>query len=178
MRRRSDGSHWVAWVAVVALLAPLVVAPAIAPATVAEQRARLPPAAACEGPIEGTWRGLSWYPLQRQWYEFTLEIRRRPGSESELTGTIVAHFWDRTLESSEPGPCRDLQRVRIRQPAAGRFAGGPVDFGGTAWEVEEVACGAWHGTAYVLESLQGHARTPAIGHSSTTPRVKMPSGHT
>jgi hypothetical protein len=100
----------------------------------------------------------------------------------------VANFWDGTLENSKPGPCRGLKRVRIGQPAAGRFAGEQVDFGGTAWEVEEVACGARHGTAYVLDHFngtldperhgvgKGEARPAPQRHQEPTPPIRSAAG--
>src|SRR5512136_229718 len=54
-------------------------------ATVAEQRARLPPPAECEDPVEGIWRAHQFAVARNEWYIFTLEVHRvKPGS-SELT---------------------------------------------------------------------------------------------
>ena len=153
MHRRSP--PWIHRALVGALLAMLILPPAPAPATVSEQRARLPPAAECDDPIEGTWRGLSYYPLHRQWYEFTLEIRRREGKGSELSGSIDAHFWDGEPGSSEPGACQGGQRVIIQQTAAGTFAGGKVHFGGTSWKLGRVLCGQRTSGDYVLDQFKG-----------------------
>ena len=146
---------WTDHVALAALLAALTVRPAEAPATVAEQRARLPPPAECVDPIVGTWRGLTWYPHHREWFEFTLEIQRAPGKAGELTGSILAHFWDGTPEVSEPGACTGPGiRVVVRQPAVGTFDGKQVTFRGTSWKVERVICGQWNGD-YAVEQFVG-----------------------
>jgi hypothetical protein len=153
MPRRRTG-RLVQRLSLVALFATLIVRPGPAPATVAEQRARLPPAAECDDPIEGTWLGLSWYPNHRQWYEFTLEIRRTEGSDTALTGTILAHWWDGTPDVSEPGACRGT-RIRVREPAEGTFAGGKVQFGGTSYAVDEVICGDYDGSNYAVDVFKG-----------------------
>lgn len=142
-------------VALVALVAGLTVRPAEAPATVAEQRARLPPPAECDDPIAGTWRGLTWYPHHREWFEFTLEIQRVPGKDGELSGSILADFWDGVPEVSEPGACTGPgNRVLVRQPAVGTFDGKQVTFRGTSWKVERVVCGEWSGD-YAVERFRG-----------------------
>jgi hypothetical protein len=142
-------------VALAALLAALIVRPADAPATVADQRARLPPPAECDDPITGTWRGLTWYPNHREWFEFTLEIQRAPDGAGALTGSILAHFWDGVPEVSEPGACTGPgNRVVVRQPAIGTFDGKRVTFRGTSWEVERAVCGKWSGD-YAVEQFLG-----------------------
>jgi hypothetical protein len=142
-------------VALAALFTVLIARPADAPATVAEQRARLPPAAECDDPITGAWRGLTWYPDHGAWFEFTLEIQRTPGKPGELAGSILAHFWDGVPEVSEPGACTGPgKRVVVRQPAVGTFDGKQVSFRGTSWKVERVICGSWSGP-YIVEQFVG-----------------------
>jgi hypothetical protein len=129
------------------ILVGLCVKPA--PATIAEQRARLPPPAECSDPIVGTWRGLSWYPNHLQWYEFTLEVKRVPGDDEKLTGTIFVHYWDGPIDNHEPpSPCRG-QRVKIHQPAEGFYRDGQVQFGGTSVINDEVICGGFSGEYWV-----------------------------
>ena len=137
---------------VAVVLVGLCVRPA--PATIAEQRARLPPPAECTDPVEGTWRGLSWYPNHHQWYEFTLEIRRVPGDDTKLTGEILAHYWDGPIDRHEPpSPCYG-QHVTVKQPAEGFYAGGRVQFGGTKVIYDKVICGA-HSGAYLVDVFKG-----------------------
>jgi hypothetical protein len=78
-------------VAVVAILAALTIRVPEAPATVAEQRARLPPAAECEDEIEGKWRAHTYSDWRGRWAEFTLEIHRVKGDPVASTGLIKAH---------------------------------------------------------------------------------------
>jgi hypothetical protein len=136
----------------VALFAMMICRPAEAPATIAEQRARLPPAAECAHPVEGKWKGKTYYQQHRNWYEFDLEIRRVDGSDSELTGTIRVHFWDGVPEQTEPGDCMG-QRIKIVQPASGSFVDGKITFGGTSWSVEEEICG--HSGGYIVDTFSG-----------------------
>lgn len=74
-------------------LAAFVVLSAVprrAPAgTVAEQRARLPPAAQCEDPVEGLWRSHDFRDRWDEWTIFTLEIHRESGSE-RLRGRLAS----------------------------------------------------------------------------------------
>ena len=79
--------------------------PRRAPAgTVAEQRARLPPPAQCEDPVEGIWKSHDHREWRQQWTIFTLEIHRVDGT-NELRGTIRNESWRGGAEQSEPGPC-------------------------------------------------------------------------
>jgi hypothetical protein len=154
-RRRDVRSGRAPRAAVAAWLIAMTLRPAPAPATVAEQRARLPPAAECEDPIAGTWRGLSYYPGHRQWYEFTLEIARDAAKPGELRGTILAHYWDGPPDRSEPLPCKDgVSQATIRQQARGTYDDGRVWFGGIRWEVASVACGS-HGGRYITDQFKG-----------------------
>ena len=141
--------------AVAAWLIALIVRPAPSVATVAEQRARLPPAAECDDPIAGTWRGLSYYPNHRQWYEFTLEIARDAARPGELRGRILAHFWDGPADRSEAPACaRGLQQLTIRQDARGTYDDGKVWFGGIRWEVDSIQCGHYEGR-YITDQFKG-----------------------
>ena len=142
-------------VAVGAWLAALALRPAPSSATVAEQRARLPPAAECEDPIAGTWRGLSYYPDHGQWYEFTLDIARDAAAPGTLRGTILAHFWDGPPDRSEPpASSGSMAHVKIRQDARGTYEDGKVWFGGIRWEVDGVLCGQF-GRRYITDQFKG-----------------------
>lgn len=147
--------RWVARAAVAAWLVAMTLRPAASPATVSEQRARLPPAAECDDPIAGTWRGLSYYPNHGQWYEFTLEVSRTAADQNVLAGSIVAHFWDGPPDRSEPLPCADGRlQVAIRQDARGTYEDGKVYFGGIRWEVDKVMCGQYS-NRYITDQFKG-----------------------
>src|SRR5687768_9516453 len=47
-------------------------------ANVQEQRARLPPPATCQDPVEGIWKSHALYPNHGIWHIFTLTVRRDP----------------------------------------------------------------------------------------------------
>jgi hypothetical protein len=133
----------------------LLLLPALAPATIEEQRARLPPPAppgTCQNPIEGVWRSLRWYPGNQAWYSFVLELRQRG---TALEGRIEAISWDTPPNRPEPGPCRaGLEHFSVVQPARGTVDGLRIDFAATAWSVGSVFCGSrpW---AYNLDHFRG-----------------------
>ena len=133
-------------VPVTLVVATVVLIPALAPATVEEQRARLPPPAqpdTCQNPVEGVWKSLRWYEGNGAWYSFELEIHQ---SGNTLSGSIRAHSWDTGPRETEPGPCRaglshwivfptalgsvDLSRIHIlRSRRQKRFrSGGALDY--------------------------------------------------
>lgn len=132
------------WVTVgcVVTVAAVTLVPSIAPATIEEQRARLPPPAPpgqCQNPVEGVWKSLRFYPGNGAWYSFVLEIHRQG---DRLTGQIDAYSWDTPPTVSEPGPCRPgLSHWVVTQPATGTIDGLRLTFGGTRWGVRQVYCG-------------------------------------
>ena len=120
----------------------VVLAPAEVPASIQEQRARLPPPAECPDPVEGYWKGHYYQQTYRQWYVRTLEIRRTGEDRKELVGKIVAHFWDGGPNDQKPPPCRpglQMEQV-VNMPAKGTFIDGTIDFGGTSWSAEPPIC--------------------------------------
>jgi hypothetical protein len=151
----SSSRRRVVSVALVSLLGALVLLPSLAPATIEEQRARLPPPArpdSCQNPVEGVWRSLRWYPGNRAWYQFTLEVRQRG---TELYGTIEAHSWDTPPTVQEPGPCRPgLEHWVVVQQAVGRVDNLRLTFGGTRWAVQSAYCGA-RPYGYNLDQFRG-----------------------
>ena len=126
-------------VAIAAWLAVLAFSPD-APATVEEQRARLPPPAACASPVAGTWKALSFDVRQQRWYDLRLEVREDPQDASRLTGKISVDTWEGGASASEPPvPCTG--RYRGTMPGSGSFANGLVDFHGGDFTLAEVVCG-------------------------------------
>jgi hypothetical protein len=141
--------------ALVAVLAAVILLPSLAPATIEEQRARLPPPAqpdSCGNPVEGVWRSLRWYPGNSAWYQFTLEIHQRG---NEIHGTIEAHSWDTPPTQLEPGPCRQgLDHWVVIQEAHGTVDGLRIDFAGTRWGVAQSYCGT-RPFSYNLDHFRG-----------------------
>lgn len=115
--------------------------PRIAPATIAEQRARLPPPAECDDEVAGIWKSHAWYPGHQQWYIFTLNVYRAE-TEGQLTGTVHSHYWSGTPATEEPPPCRPGgYHQTVIMPADGTVDGMRIEFGGTSWQLEQTFCG-------------------------------------
>jgi hypothetical protein len=140
---------------VAAFLLALTVRVPEAPATVAEQRARLPPAAECEHPVEGTWKAVVYSENHLSWYEFVLEVRRVKGSVSALTGMIYVDTWGGGPEQSEPGPCAGYRRIKGKMEGRGSFADGQVVFGGREFQLVEDICGERQAVPYDPDQFTG-----------------------
>ncbi len=122
-----------------------LVAPALAPADIQEQRARLPPPADCTDPVEGVWMSHTFYPHVSEWYIFTLTVRRVAGNPSALEGSVHSMFWTGEAQRSEPPACGQGDRRSVNEPAQGRLEGGTIFFGGTAWQSAPDSCTVVHG---------------------------------
>jgi len=110
-----------------------------APATIEEQRARLPPAAECSSPITGRWRSLNFSHYEGAWYQFTLEIHE-DGPDGSLTGMIYVDDWVGPEGTPEPPlPC--IRRHKGKMTGRGTFKNGEVSFGGSNYERVEQVCG-------------------------------------
>lgn len=139
----------------VAAMSAVILWPALAPATIEEQRARLPPPpppGQCQNPIEGVWKSLRWYPGNAAWYSFVLEIHQQG---TRLVGQIDAYSWDSPPNQPEPPPCRPgLDHWVVTETAVGTVEGTRIHFGGTRWAVRQSICGnrPW---AYNLDHFTG-----------------------
>ncbi len=113
-----------------------------AEATISEQRARLPPAAQCEDPVEGVWKSHMYRPTWGDWECFYLEIRRKAGSDTELTGIIRNHSWQGDPHDQEPGKCRGRDQWIVSMDGRGTIHGDEILFGGIGqWRMDRVFCG-------------------------------------
>lgn len=121
----------------------ILLLPALAPADVQEQRARLPPPATCEDPVEGTWMSHKFYPEYGDWYIFTLRVRRVAAGQPQLTGEIQAHVWTGGLGDVQPPPCNPgLSHWTVLMTAQGTAdAARNIHFWGTQWRPEAAFCG-------------------------------------
>jgi hypothetical protein len=131
-----------------AVLLALWLAPRCAAATVAEQRARLPPPAECEDPVEGIWRAHQFEARRGEWYIFTLEIRRVKPGALELTGTVLSEYWSGGPQDQQPPACNTggyRFHHKVRMPAKGTLRETNVFFGGTSYSWEEDVCRTGHG---------------------------------
>jgi hypothetical protein len=125
-------------------LAALVFRPSTSRGSIAEQRSRLPPPAHCEDPVEGEWKAHQYNDVWKNWVIFRLNIRRKPGSPSELVGSITNETWEGTKKDQEPGACGATVpfRIRVSMPDAfGTFTDGRVSFEARAWQFDELVCG-------------------------------------
>jgi hypothetical protein len=124
----------------------LVVFPGRVPASVEEQRRRLPPPAKCDDPVEGEWRSHQYNPMYRDWSQFTLTVRRKAPGSKELTGTIKNRFWTGTPSEVQPPPCRPgLRHYVVSMPAYGTIEGHRIFFGSRTWQIEQRLCGGMFG---------------------------------
>ncbi len=139
---------------VVALACLLV--PSLAPGTVTEQRARLPPPQTCADNAVGVWKAHFWVEHMRTWHIFVLEIRRAEGPGSGLVGTIKADLWEAGPGQQEPGPCKGSLRMLVTMQGRGEYdrTNRQIRFGGTSYEIDEIACGSYYG-GYNLDQFSG-----------------------
>lgn len=127
--------------------------PQSAPGTVAEQRARLPPAAECQDMVEGTWRAHVFSPRFGDWHIHTLYIHRVKGSKTELTGKMTAEVWDGGANDQQPPPCRGRTHYKVTMPSKGQVVNGEIDFHGTSLKLDRVLCGRYVG--YNVDNYAG-----------------------
>lgn len=128
----------------------------MAPATIEEQRARLPPPAECDDPVQGLWKSHQYDPRYGDWTVFTLNIRRAEGSPGGLVGTITNHSWDAGPAQEEPPPCGRGTQWIVSMDARGTASGdGRIAFGGIGgWRLDRVVCERGPG-AYNLDNFTG-----------------------
>lgn len=127
--------------------------PESAPATVAEQRARLPPPKECENPVEGRWKAHIYEDWRKFWHAFTLEIRVADDDPEKLIGRILTQGWDGSAKDERPGPCQGGLHFLVSMTAKGTYRNGQVSFWGTKWKLDEVRCGNFGG--YNLDRFTG-----------------------
>ncbi len=147
--------------------AGLMLLPSIAPATVEEQRARLPPPASCQDTLEGVWMSHKYEVPYDEWMIFTLEVHRDPRGDAAptrqnipgripLVGRIEAHAWFGAGPSgSAAPPCSPgIHHWTVNMTAEGFADGNHFQFWGTRWAVGQVFCGPRH-FGYNLDHFTG-----------------------
>ncbi|MDP3273971.1 MAG: hypothetical protein Q8Q09_02170 [Deltaproteobacteria bacterium] len=150
---------------VAAAMVGAVMFPQVLHGSIEEQRARLPPAATCQDPVEGVWMARVFHQPGLDWYIYTLEIHRTAPGASTLTGELHARFWNGPRNVFEPQPCTPgaLDRT-VFMTGAGRANGLDVDFYGTSWRPETLNCGpagSMQWISYNLDHFSGRI-DPAI----------------
>lgn len=124
-------------------------------ASVGEQRARLPPPAACADAIEGVWRSYGYNPDRGAWSRFTLTIERQSGSSSALKGTIHNEGWKGDESTLQPPVCTGRTHFEVSMDARGSFQGSTVVFFGVGdWRMDELHCGG-ESFGYSLDRFTG-----------------------
>lgn len=123
--------------------------------TVAEQRARLPPPAACKDPVAGVWKSHSYDERHGDWTVFTLEIHRVTPGRDEFEGRITNHSWVAEAHESSPPACRGELRYMVSMDAKGTVQAGHINFWGIGtWSLDAVPCGHWN-MGYNLDHFSG-----------------------
>ena len=153
--RRVRRPAWFGPSLLIALSVGLTLVPGRGQATVAEQRARLPPPAACKDPVAGVWQSHSYNEMYREWGRFTLTVRRVEGSETALEGEIVNESWYGPETESVRGPCLGRLQYLVSMPAVGSYVGDTVEFHGTDWKMEEELCAVTDSFGYNLDRFSG-----------------------
>jgi hypothetical protein len=144
--------------------APLVIglgsslSPRLAPATIEDQRSRLPPPAfECgDDPIAGIWQAHAYYAHVRQWYRFELTIAREPEDRppGALSGSIRVEFWNGGPEHAEPPSCAERgDRAGVFEQAAGHSEALELRFDATDWRDLELCDKQVRG--YLLDHFSG-----------------------
>ena len=129
--------------------------PGTARPTVAEQRARLPPAATCRDEVTGIWKSHDFDERYQDWTIFTLDIHRVEGSETALEGSITNHTWYADKRFSEPPACAGSLEYFVSMNALGTFSDGFIQFGGVGeWRLDDVPCGRFT-MGYNLDNFSG-----------------------
>lgn len=125
-------------------VAVVVLFAANAPASIEEQRARLPPPATCDDPVEGEWRGKKWEGRYGNWFAVVLAVRRAAPGSNILTGSISARIWYATERDVEPPPCNPSIRrdYSVEMPAAGSIEGNAIRFGASTYRITAIHCGS------------------------------------
>jgi hypothetical protein len=144
--RRRRAQRWLNIFAVTSVAAVVLFASA-APASIEEQRARLPPPAHCQDPVEGEWRGKKYEPQYGNWFAVTLDVHRTAPSATTLTGRIIARLWYATAQDVEPPPCspRIRRDYTVEMPASGSITAQRIVFGARTYRLVALHCGTHEG---------------------------------
>lgn len=139
-----------------AVVVGIALSPLTAPATIEEQRARLPAPAHCADPIEGTWVSLRFVPHAHTWNFVTATLRRSaPGAEA-LVGELLVESWTGDAAQTTPPACGPRVRHQVfEQTVVGRWDDltRRVSIDATAWWSRAVHCRGWGN--YALDHYTG-----------------------
>jgi hypothetical protein len=147
--------RWLGPVLLGALTLGLSLVPGRGRATIAEQRARLPPPAACKDPVTGVWQSHAFNEMYQEWGRFTLTIRRVQGSDTELEGEIVNESWYGPDTESVRGPCVGRLQYLVTMHARGTYTDKTVEFHGIDWTMAEALCAVDGSFGYNLDRFTG-----------------------
>ena len=135
-------------------------------ATIQEQRARLPPPAFCEDPVEGLWRSHKYNERWGDWSIFSLEVRRVKGTTNALRGVIRNELWVGGPADEQPPPCRGRRHWVVSMDAQGSIQGERIFFGGVGqWRLDRVHC-ARGPFGYNLDNFTGEIDTETMEFQS------------
>jgi hypothetical protein len=144
-------------VAMLSAISVVALWPRELPASIEDQRARLPaPAqpAQCADPVAGTWQAHVYYARLHDWYRYELRIVR---VGNQLSGTIWLRGWNGTVQETEPPACRPgLRDAEWSEVASGvvQEDGKTLQFNAQSFRVEREHCGHAGGD-YALDRFAG-----------------------
>ena len=122
----------------------VTVPPSRAPATLDEQRERLPPpASGCGDPVEGLWQAY-WYADDHQkWFVESFEVRRDPSDTNRLATRYRTESWaGGPRDSRPPSPCRAGDDHAVADNVGtGTFEDGVLAITGTRHTNFRTVCG-------------------------------------
>jgi hypothetical protein len=142
-------------VLLLALAFGLSLVPERGDATIAEQRARLPPPADCQDPVAGVWQSHQFNEMYQEWSRFTLTIRRKADDATGLEGEMLNESWYGPNTETVRGPCVGRLQYLVSLEATGTYVDGRIDFWGTTWKMEEALCGVDGSFGYNLDRFSG-----------------------
>ncbi len=133
----------------------LLTFPKDSPASIEEQRARLPPPAECTDELEGEWLALTHSSTYDDWYQVRLTIKRTSPGAQTVEGQMRVRFWFGDDNAMNPPPCteRRAQERVVIQPSLGTYIDNEVQFHAQSWSFAPESC--FKSGRYNLDNYSG-----------------------
>lgn len=141
----------------IACIVALFTVGTIAHADIAEQRRRLPPAAAqagCTDALTGDWKSQFW--TNGDWLVRTLRLSPLAAGSTDVRGVELIEVWNGRRDVERSPTCVEGNGLRWytgESPLIGTFDGTRLDVRATGFELGAVRCGVFGG--YVPDHFRG-----------------------